>query len=371
MGPYVRLEYLLHPLKTYIDFHHICFEFFAPKMAPPHGIKLMNKVALIITSIANQSHPVLNQFAREARDHNVDFIVVGDTKSPADFSLDGCDFYSIERQNSLGYNVAKILPTRHYARKNIGYLAAIRNGIDVIIETDDDNIPLENFWTTRHPSQSAKLIENAGWVNVYRYFSDLNIWPRGFNLENLQDKVPQPEDLKPIYAPIQQGLADDNPDVDAIYRLTLPLPVTFHQGESIAIGKSSICPFNSQNTTWFKEAFPLLYLPSYCSFRMTDIWRSFIAQRIAWTCGWPILFHQSTVRQERNDHRLLKDFEDEISGYLNNANIVDTLSALRLRDGVENIFENLERCYAALTEKGYIGHEEMPLVRAWISDLTS
>src|ERR1700691_4694073 len=88
------------------------------------------------------------------------------------------------------------------------------------------------------------------------------------------------------------------------------------------------CPFNSQNTTWFKEAFPLLYLPYYCSFRMTDIWRSFVAQRIAWTCGWPVLFHQSTMRQERNDHNLMNDFRDEISGYNNNALICNSLKEL-------------------------------------------
>jgi hypothetical protein len=30
---------------------------------------------------------------------------------------------------------------------------------------------------------------------------------------------------------------------------------------------------------------PLLYLPSHCCFRMTDIWRSFIAQRCLWELG--------------------------------------------------------------------------------------
>lgn len=330
----------------------------------------MNKIALIITSIADQNHPVLNQFAIESQEQGVDFIVVGDTKSPANFNLAGCDFYSIERQNSLGFDLAKILPTRHYARKNIGYIAAIRNRTDIIIETDDDNIPKAGFWDQRQPVQSAKRVDGAGWVNVYKYFSDLNIWPRGFNLENLHDALPHPSVTENVYAPIQQGLADDNPDVDAIYRLTLPLPITFDRGASIVLGKNSICPFNSQNTTWFKDAFPLLYLPSYCSFRMTDIWRSFIAQRIAWTCGWPILFHKSTVRQERNDHRLLKDFEDEIPGYLHNANIMTTLSEIKLRDGLEHIYENLELCYIALTDKGFIGKDEIPLVRAWIRDLT-
>lgn len=84
-----------------------------------------------------------------------------------------------------------------------------------------------------------------------------------------------------VECPIQQGLADNNPDVDAIYRLILPFPTIFRKGRKVALGNNSWSPFNSQNTTWWKKAFPLLYLPSYCSFRMTDIWRSFVAQRIA------------------------------------------------------------------------------------------
>ena len=76
-----------------------------------------------------------------------------------------------------------------------------------------------------------------------------------------------------------------------------------------------------------------MYLPSYCSFRMTDIWRSYVAQRIAWECGWSVLYHEPTVWQERNEHNLMKDFEDEIPGYTNNLNICKTLQALHLKPG--------------------------------------
>jgi hypothetical protein len=164
-------------------------------------------------------------------------------------------------------------------------------------------------------------------------------------------------------------LADDNPDVDAIYRLTQPLPIQFNKFDNVALGDNAICPFNSQNTTWFKEAFALLYLPSYCSFRMTDIWRSFIAQRILWTCGWTVLFHNSTVRQERNDHSLMADFKDEISGYTNNLEIMQTLIQLDLALGVQAIPGNLRKCYQALVHKAFIGPEELPLVEAWLHDL--
>ena len=331
----------------------------------------MENTFLIITSIANQEHPVLNQFAEEASINNISFIVIGDTKSPKEFILEGCDFFSIERQQQLPFELANILPVKHYARKNLGYLYAISKGAEIIIETDDDNLPLEGFWENRTKLVNAHCLKNKGWVNVYKYFTESHIWPRGFALENILDPLPPLEKLILIDSPIQQGLADENPDVDAIYRLTSPLPIIFDKSNNIALGNNTFCPFNSQNTTWFREAFPLLYLPSHCSFRMTDIWRSFVAQRIAWTCGWSILFHQSTVWQERNEHNLMNDFRDEISGYINNAQIVKVLKELDLKDGIENISTNMKLCYKALIELGFVGEQESMLLDAWLKDINS
>jgi len=331
----------------------------------------MQKTFLIITSIAQDNHPILNQFAKQAVENNFGFILIGDKKSPQVFNLPGCDFYSAERQVSLGFSLSKDLPFNHYGRKNLGYLQAIKLGANCIVETDDDNIPYPQFWEKRMAEQKANTLENSGWVNVYRFFTEENIWPRGLDLERITTDLPLPGSSETIHCPIQQGLADDNPDVDAIYRLAIAKPVKFEERESIALKTGAICPFNSQNTTWFLEAFPLLYLPSYCSFRMTDIWRSFVAQRIAWTCNWPLLFHKSTVRQERNIHNLINDFKDEVSGYLNNAQIMKSLSALNLKSGVDNIPDNMRQCYSELIGLGLIGAEEMGLLNAWIDDLTA
>jgi hypothetical protein len=330
------------------------------------------KKTLIITSIANDKHPILNQFAVECKNRNIDYIVIGDTKSPADFQLPGCDFWSVDRQQTLPFELSKITPTRHYSRKNLGYLLAIKNGSAELVETDDDNIPREEFWNPKQREVKSHVFENAGWVNVYHYFTKNMIWPRGFPLEELQKKQIELSTLKNelINCPIQQGLADENPDVDAVYRLTYPLPLDFEIKARLALGKNAWSPFNSQNTYWFKEAFPLMYLPSYCSFRMTDIWRSYVAQRIAWECGWSVLYHEPTVWQERNEHNLMKDFEDEIPGYSNNFNICKKLQSLNLKAGQANICENLITCYQKLIDINVIGKEEMLLLKAWISDIT-
>jgi hypothetical protein len=329
----------------------------------------MNRTFLIVTSIASQDHPILNRYAKEAIDQNVTFILVGDVKSPAVFSLKGCDFYSIESQYKLKWTLSKKLPLNHYSRKNLGYLEAISKGADIIIETDDDNIPLQNFWEERTCDTWAKPLTNSGWVNIYKYFSHAHVWPRGFPLENLSDNLTVPGIKTLVTCPIQQGLVDINPDVDAIYRLVMSSPVTFNITDNIALGKDSFCPFNSQNTRWFRQAFLLLYLPAYCTFRMTDIWRSFVAQRIAWTCGWSILYHQSTAFQERNVHNLMNDFKDEIPGYLYSKMLFEELQNLNLIDGMNYIEDNLLKCYQLLVDLKLVDKAEIDLLKLWILDV--
>ena len=327
---------------------------------------------LVVTSIS-PANKVLRALADGARREDWEFLVIGDTKSPADFELAGAEFHSVEQQERSGFAFAKLCPTRHYARKNIGYLVAMQRGASIILETDDDNLPRDGFWFDRRLTATVPLLVTRRWVNVYRYFTDAIIWPRGLPLDEIQSELPPFAELpqQEIRCPIQQGLADENPDVDAIYRLVLPLPQNFRSDRRIALGSGSWCPFNSQNTAWWPEAFPLLYLPAYCSFRMTDIWRSFVAQRIAWVNRWSILFHEANVWQERNDHNLMRDFADEVPGYLNNRAIAAALDALDLAPGAEAMADNLRMCYQTLVSAGWIGAEELPLLDAWLDDLRS
>jgi hypothetical protein len=326
----------------------------------------MQKLHLIITSIAGPDNAALQEYARQSAIYGTGFIVIGDTKSPADFTLPNCDFYSVEQQRKLPFSLAGLLPVKHYARKNLGYLIAAKDGADVIVETDDDNFPYPDFWERREKMHRAHCLKNKSYVNAYRYFTDENVWPRGFPLEHIHDEMPELPPSETLECMIQQGLADDSPDVDAIFRLVSPVAVKFRKRTSVAFGASTICPFNSQNTTWFREAFPLMYLPSYCSFRMTDIWRSFVAQRICWANGWNVLFHNATVWQERNSHNLMHDFADEIQGYLNNGFIMQALSQLDLKTGIASIPENLLLCYGQLIRMNLIDAREMELLKAWI-----
>lgn len=327
--------------------------------------------AVVVTSISGPN-AVLQSIAAGSLKTGARFVVTGDSKSPVDFVLDGCDYLGLAAQRDLPYELAAICPERSYTRKNLAYLRAISAGAEFIVETDDDNFPRDAFWEHRAIAVKGDTTSALGWINAYSWFTDSFIYPRGFPLREVRaGKSNTGERIATdmLDCPIQQGLADENPDVDAVYRMLYPLPFNFLDKDSLILGKGQWCPFNSQNTTFFAQAYPLLYLPAHCSFRMTDIWRSFVAQRILWAHNWHLSFQRATVYQERNEHNLLRDFEDEIPGYLHNERIIETLDALVLSEDPAKIGENLITCYESLIGIGVIGQAERPLLTAWLNDL--
>lgn len=332
----------------------------------------MNDTALVVTSIASPN-TVLKELADGALENGWDFYCIGDMKSPNDFHISGCDFISYEEQiTNSKYRISKLLPKNHYSRKNHGYLKAIHTNIKYIVETDDDNSPMQNFWSQRSSNFNADVLNSSeNWVNVYSYYTDQKLWPRGLPL-NYINKQHESTDLinRSIISPVQQSLANGDTDVDAIYRLIVGDEVIFNNRESpIALAKNICCPFNSQSTTWNEKAFKLMYLPSYCSFRMTDIWRSFVVQACLWVNDWHLTFHNPTVHQERNEHNLMHDFEDEIPGYLNNEKILEGLMSLPLLSGEMNLLKNLMLCYEHLISMGFIDGKEEKLLEAWVDDV--
>jgi hypothetical protein len=251
-------------------------------------------------------------------------VVVGDTASPPDWRMEGVDYLSVERQNELFGELARLMmPYKHYSRKNLGYLYAIREGASLILESDDDNLPYPAFGENLAPEVEGRLAR-PGWVNVYALFTEKHVWPRGFPLEELHNQ-PEVQQRARRVCPIQQFLVDEDPDVDAIYRLVLSEPIKFEPRPPVILPKGTWCPFNSQNTLFFPAAFPCMYLPCFVNFRVTDIWRSFVAQAAVHSAGLDVAFLSASAYQSRNEHDLLRDFEDEIPGYLSNRRIVGWL----------------------------------------------
>ena len=293
----------------------------------------------------------------------------GDRKTPADWHCENTRFLSAEEQRSMDSEVARLLPWNHYCRKLMGYIQAIRDGATYIVDTDDDNIPMEN-WDFPAFEGEFEVLNNAPcFINIYKAFTKQRIWPRGFPLECLREPNSEPTATTKAAKKIGiwQGLADGDPDVDAIYRLTDGTECIFDKRAPLVLGQGQFCPFNSQNTAFTKAAFPLLYLPAFVTFRFTDILRGLVAQPILAVAGLSLGFTEATVFQERNPHNYLKDFESEIPCYLHPVKVIKTVT-----DAVSpqhSVAENLLLAYRALQTEKIVETREIELLEAWIRDL--
>jgi hypothetical protein len=316
---------------------------------------------VIITSIFRPTYAI-KKFTEQYDWH---IIVVGDKKTPNDWDCSSVEYLSVSTQKKSGSLLANKVPWNSYSRKIIGYSKAIEQGAEIIYDTDDDNIPLVNW--INFPSFSGKYdrVLNKGFINTYSYYTDKKIWPRGFPLNLLRSNlIIETKKNETVKIGVWQYLANGDADVDAIYRLTDNTPVTFDARPPIVLGSGSLCPFNSQNTYFRKETFPLLYLPSTVSFRFTDILRGLIAQPIMWASGFSTAFGSATVFQDRNPHDYM-DFKSEIPVYLMSEQVADI--AISVVSPMKSIQENLYITYAALLKEKIVKTKEMDILSLWLN----
>lgn len=323
------------------------------------------KKYIVITSIFNPTEAVFS-FSKL---NDYQLIVVGDKKTPKNWKCENVDYISIPQQDSSDFELAKILPYNHYCRKMLGYLKAIRNGADYIIDTDDDNIP-KDLWSFPSFEKTYDCVsENLGFVNVYQLYTNQKIWPRGLplNLINKKFKLDEKLALQNCNVGIWQGLADEDPDVDAIYRLTCDTPCYFEEREPVVLSQGTISPFNTQNTIIRKELFSLMYLPTYVTFRFTDILRGLVAQPIMWLYGYQLGFINATVVQKRNPHDYMKDFISEIPMYQECEKVIEIVSnSISKSNSIET---NLYNAYKSLLNENIVCEKEMVTLEAWLKDL--
>ena len=320
---------------------------------------------IIITSIFEPTEAVRSFACKEG----YKLVVVGDKKTPSDWHCDDVDFLSIEKQKDMGLNFEQYLPYNHYCRKMLGYLYAMSQGADVIIDTDDDNIPKTEWGFPAFFGTYPVLPSHYGFVNIYNLYTSQKIWPRGLPLKYVSHaNLINPTEIskQDVKVGVWQGLANEDPDVDATYRLTSDQECIFEDNGCYVLGQGTATPFNSQNTAFFKELFSLLYLPGFVTFRFTDILRGLIAQPIMWLYGYQLGFTNATVVQKRNPHDYMKDFESEIPMYLHSESIIESVSSSISSD--MSIGDNLHRAYIKLNGLNIVPKEEIICLEAWLAD---
>jgi hypothetical protein len=320
---------------------------------------------VVVTTI-NHPTPALHQLVQLP---GWRLVVVADKKTPADWHLDGCDFLSVEDQKTLGYSILKYLPWNHYSRKNIGYLWAMAHGAKVIYDTDDDNllyneIPFLKARNTMAVATAGELVYNA-----YAYFGQPTVWPRGFPLQAVRTSSPLSATHHVASPLIQQMLVDNDPDVDAIFRLTRALPITFqHDVPPICLPPGTFCPCNSQSTLFHSQAFWGLVIPVTPSFRACDIWRGYWVQRLLWDIGGNLCFAPPIAYQERNVHDFFADYQKEQDVYLQAYRLAAFLSSWTSTS--PDLVVRIKELTHDMIQAKFYAEPEQKFLEAWLDDLS-
>jgi hypothetical protein len=322
---------------------------------------------IVITSIFEPTEAVF----KFSKMDNYKLIVVGDKKSPHNWHCDNVEYISPDRQENLSFKLAKTLPYNHYCRKMLGYLKAIQDGAQYIIDTDDDNIPKENWYFPENDAEYDCLEKDMGFINIYQLYTNKKIWARGLPLKliNTQFNLERNLSKKECKVGVWQGLADEDPDVDAVYRLTDDTPCYFNNREPVILSEGTLSPFNTQNTLVRKELLPLMYLPTSVTFRFTDILRGLIAQPIMWLYDYKLGFINATVIQKRNPHNYMNDFLSEIPMYQHSEKVIEIV--LKSISSSESIIGNIYNVYNGLLKDGIVKETEMTPLNAWLYDVTN
>ncbi len=345
-------------------------------------------------------------------------VVVGDRKGPFEYPILNVDenkliFLTADHQQRLAATspLVKMLPWNHFGRKNIGYLYAIAHGAKFIYDFDDDNVLISkhrnfhmpgagvrfshfdekitnktnyagggNLITLMRPSNYSELV-----FNPYPLFGATSnpSWPRGYPLELIKPTYPSlafpiPTEmvhLSPDRIGVIQYLANHDPDVDAIYRLTQPLPLNFAPkhtsivlpGKTVSGSSRVYCPYNAQATLHTHDALWTLLLPVTVHGRVSDIWRSYFAQRLLSDLGLQVVFHSPVVIQDRNAHNYLADFDSEEPLYKKSLRLIQQLE--EWTTCATSLPGRIEELWIMLYEHGYIDLPDVKLVQSWLESL--
>jgi hypothetical protein len=335
-------------------------------------------------------------------------VIVADKKTPdSSYTLlqqnERVVYVSVAAQQAMASRADRVgdfvkrLPWNHFARKNVGYLFAISHGAKLLFDFDDDNelkvahpLPCDknvvDCKSLRAMTAPTSETAEAGWLPTFNPYplmgaSTNTSWPRGFPLHQIKRqsagwgaKLAQPAPPTKYIAlekiGVVQILADRDPDVDGIFRLTQKLPFYFSAPDkqaSLLIPSGTYVPTNAQATLHTHNALWGALLPITVHGRVSDIWRGYATERIFKDLGLSIMFAAPRVDQIRNPHNSLADMSAEQDLYFKSGVLVDFLS--KWTDDGPTLPGRMERLAIALYEREYIEVNDVVMQQQWIAAL--
>ena len=290
-------------------------------------------------------------------------------------------YLSLADQRSLDLHIIKHLPDNHFGKKNVAYLYAAAQGAEWIFDFDDDNNYVQDSFETalkgsitfelQPPMDNRRNYSVHNPLPLFRPVSKgkavSRMWPRGLPL----DEVKQVQVTRSVHQEVNVGivqcLANGDPDVDAIFRLTSDTPVTFSEPNMrVLLPVNGYSPLNAQATWIHRSMAHMMLLPISVHGRVSDIWRSYILERAAHAAGQRVAFNSACVVHDRNVHSYLSDYMAERPLYEQAGEFIRVLAEIADEDLEQNPLQVL---YAALYEHGLIEESDLQLAHAWMSDL--
>jgi len=205
------------------------------------------------------------------------------------------------------------------------------------------------------------------WPIINGTFYNGSTWARGFPLNLILDdevtngKILYHKDVKKQNIGVIQYLADGNPDVDAIHRLSKPLPMNFDfssDAKPILVPKHAYAPYNAQATIHMYDAFWATLLPITVPGRVSDIWRSYFSQCLFAYSDLRVIFAHPKIMQCRVEHDYLGDFQAEQDLYSKSGKLLD-MKTFNHTNSKFDIPHRMQQLWIDLYEHGYIKKDDV------------
>lgn len=217
-------------------------------------------------------------------------------------------------------------------RRNIGFLRAWEGGTDVLISIDDDNYCRpESDFVGEHAvvgTAPAGVREAVGapWFNICSLL-DMDVpsavYPRGYPYAARRQRGAVLREAPSAAAPVavNAGLWLDDPDVDAMTRLTLAPRALRARPGAVVLAPETWSPINTQNTSLIRDAIPAYYyvrmgfpLQGLRIDRFGDILSGYFVQKCAKHLGHTLRLGSPVADHRRTPHNLFKDQYQELAG---------------------------------------------------------
>ncbi|MGV9721996.1 hypothetical protein [Nocardia beijingensis] len=358
------------------------------------------KIDIVMTTIG--SGEFLDDFADIMKETSARLIVIPDDNTPTvlydrigraiDFGMNiVCPSMAQQDEFLRSVRGESLVARKSDSRRNIGYLLAYRDGADLLISMDDDNLPHGPEFLRAHQivaddSKEYSVINSSSrWFNPCQMLDtgSVDVYARGFPYFS-RARSHFTKELRECRIAVNAGLWLGDPDVDAITRVAQAPVSTALNGRTVVLGPNTWAPVNSQNTAIAHRAVPAYYFPRMAYQvgerridRFADIFSGLFVQACAKAMGEAVAFGDPLTDHQRNEHDLLNDLDQElpfiriledISFWLTETRLTATESYSALYVELADLLD--DQCEGWNTKawshgvRSYV-HEMCYLMRAW------